>query len=54
MPARSTDLIEFLLMCLTPTDEWESHGGFDNTDDENPEYDGTALGDDDIDGYDEE
>lgn len=37
-----------------PIEEWDAHGGFDLTDEDSPEYDGTGLGDDDIDGYDEE
>lgn len=37
-----------------PVEEWGAHGGYDDTDEENPEFDGGGLGDDDIDGYDDE
>jgi len=39
---------------ICPTDDWDAHGGFDDTDDDNLDYDGTGLGDDDIDGYEDE
>ena len=36
-----------------PVEEWEAHGGFDDIDD-GEQYEGHGLGDDDIDGYDDE
>lgn len=59
MELEDEQIVDFLLFCLdctlkTPYDEWDAHGGFDLTDDEDIEYDGAGLGDDDIDGYDDE